>query len=98
MVQLCCSTGLTGASAIAQQGNTSITKLLQRGAAISKQRKPVKRSGLQHPYCSAGQQGGATIILSDGTKVWLNAASSPLRYPVALQEMQDGKSRGGIVF
>src|SRR5207244_359201 len=72
--------------AIAQQGNTKIIKLDSGRLAYSGQAN--EQATIQYNTISTPRGGQYRVTLSDGTKVWLNAASS-LKY----QTVFNGKER-----
>lgn len=66
---------------LAQQGNTKIIKLDAGALAYNNAGGPASLTGeVMYNTISTPRGGQFTIILQDGTKVWLNAASS-LKYP-----------------
>lgn len=75
---------------LAQQGNTAIQ--VNAGTALTYISKGINSSAGQMQYntlsTTRGEQSPYVLILGDGTKVWLNAASS-ITYPVAF----NGKDR-----
>ncbi len=69
---------------IAQQGQTAITKTAE-GQIIyagSKSENTTRKSEIQYNTITIPKAGQYQLVLADGTKVWLNAASS-LTYPTA---------------
>jgi ferric-dicitrate binding protein FerR (iron transport regulator) len=68
---------------LAQQGNTDIVKLDSGQLAYNSQRRSHDmRTAAQYNTLTTPRGGQYQIVLPDGTKVWLNAASS-IRFPTA---------------
>lgn len=69
----------TNDGALAQQGTTAITK--SNNHTLSYSQGGSQLSSIQYNTLNIPRGGQFQLVLSDGTKVWLNAASS-IRYPI----------------
>lgn len=73
-----------GDGKLASQGNTEVIK---SGSRLGYQVRSKSEKGLVYNILTTPRGGRFFMELSDGTKVWLNAASS-IRFPVVFQEKQ----------
>jgi transmembrane sensor len=71
---------------LGQQGNANVVKV--DSGNLTYRKTEAEPAGIVYNMLSTGRGGQTAIVLSDGTKVWLDASSS-LRFPVAFQ----GKER-----
>jgi transmembrane sensor len=81
-------------TAVASQGNTRIVK--QNGRVVY-QKGTTPSSGLIYNTLSTSRGHEYPLTLSDGTKVWLNAASS-IRFPVLFSEKRRSVEITGEVY
>ena len=88
---------VASAGSIAQQGNTNITRL-SNGALQYQSHANAPNEVAYNTLTVPRGSRVVTIILSDGTKVWLNASSS-LRYPVVFTgDRRTVKAEGELYF
>src|SRR5579875_3491119 len=68
--------------AVSKQGNVTVIKLNGQLAYQNSTSQPLNPSTVQYNTITTPKGGQYQLVLSDGSKVWLNAASS-LRFPTA---------------
>jgi ferric-dicitrate binding protein FerR (iron transport regulator) len=75
--------GTTANGVVADQGNTRVAKLSDGQLTYNKEKTAVEKpSAIAYNSLSTPRAGQYTLLLPDGTHVWLNNASV-IRYPVA---------------
>lgn len=82
---------------IAQQGNTRITKLNNGQLVYEESLSAHSQQAIQHNIISTPRGGQFHIVLPDGSKAWMNAASS-IRFPVAFSRDRKVTVSGEVYF